>query len=146
MKKLWWLFQPGMVWTSGTALLVIVAVPAIVHPGSLHAWLFDVGQNMGWGGAVGGFFSAAAAAAGWPGFFKGEPPAYFGPPSGPPAPPPDFKHWSPADQKKWVKNMVQNRRDNPPPKTLMQWFTTGVQSISGGASDTTTTANGCTKG
>jgi hypothetical protein len=128
----------------GITGLVLKAL-GLVQGASLHTWLLDVGQNLGWGGAIGGFFSAAAAAAGWPGFFKGEPPPFYGPPSGPPTPPPDFKHWSPADQKKWIQNMVQNRRENPPPKTLMQWFTTGVQSISG-ASDTTTAANGCTKG
>ena len=67
MKKLWSLFQPGIVWTSGAALLAIVAVPAIVHGASLHAWLFDVGQNMGADGAVGSLGSAGACAAGDPG-------------------------------------------------------------------------------
>ncbi len=133
---------------------IVIAVPAMaglvlkalgaVRGASLHTWLLDVGQSMGWGGAIGGFFSGAAAAAGWPGFFKGQPPSYFNPPTGPPTPPPNFKNLSPADQKKWIQNMVNDRRQNPPPKTLMQWFVTGVQSI-GGTSDTTTAANGCTK-
>jgi len=128
----------------GIAGLVLKAL-GLIHGVSLQTWPLDVGQNMGWFGTLGSWAAAAAAAAGWPGLFKGEPPSYLNPPTGPPTPPPDFKHWNPADQKKWIQNMVQNRRENPPPKTLMQWFVTGVQSI-GGTSDTTTAANGCTKG
>ena len=130
------------------AAISILALKALrsVHCASLHQWLLDVGQNMGWGGPIGGFFSGAAAAAGWPGFFNGEPPSYFSPPSGPRTPPPNFKNWSPDNRKKWIQDMVRDRRENPPPTTLMQWITTGIQSISGGSTDTTTLANGCTKG
>jgi hypothetical protein len=77
MKKLWSLFRRRIVWTSGAALLAIVAVPAIfvlvlkalglVHSASLHTWLFDVGQNMGADGAAGSLGSTAACAAGDPG-------------------------------------------------------------------------------
>jgi hypothetical protein len=71
MKKIWSLLQNRMVWTSGAALLAIVAAPAIVglvlkalgwvHGASLHTWLLDVGQNMGSGGAAGSFGAGAAA-------------------------------------------------------------------------------------
>jgi hypothetical protein len=64
MNKLWSVFQHRIVWTSGAALLAIVAVPAIVHGASLHAWLFDVGQNMGADGAAGSLGSAGACSAG----------------------------------------------------------------------------------
>jgi hypothetical protein len=57
MKKIRSLLQHEIVWTSGVALLAIVAAPAIVvlvlkalgwvHGASLHTWLLDVGQNMG---------------------------------------------------------------------------------------------------
>jgi hypothetical protein len=77
MKKLWSLFQHRIAWTSGAALLAIVAVPAIsvlvlkalglVHSASLHTWLFDVGQNMGADGAAGSLGSTGACAAGDPG-------------------------------------------------------------------------------
>jgi hypothetical protein len=77
MKKLWSLLQHRVVWTSGAALLVIVAAPAmvglvlkalgLVHGASLHTWLFDVGQNMGADGAAGSLGSTGACAAGDPG-------------------------------------------------------------------------------
>ena len=77
MKKLWSPFLPRIVWTSGAALLAIVAVPAIsvlvlkalglVHSASLHACLFDVGQNMGADGAAGSLGSTGACSAGGPG-------------------------------------------------------------------------------
>jgi hypothetical protein len=64
MKKIWSLLHYRIVWTIGTALLAIVAVPAILvlvlkalglaHGASLHSWLLDVGQNMGPMGAAGG--------------------------------------------------------------------------------------------
>ena len=71
MKKIRSLLQHEIVWTSGVALLAIVAAPAIVvlvlkalgwvHGASLHTWLLDVGQNMGSDGAVGSFGAGAAA-------------------------------------------------------------------------------------
>jgi hypothetical protein len=77
MKKLWSLLQNRIVWSSGAALLFIVAAPAmlglllkvlgLVHGTSLHTWLLDVGQNMGAGGAAGAFGSSSACSAGDPG-------------------------------------------------------------------------------
>lgn len=57
------------------ALQAIVATPAIVglmlkglglvHGAVLHTWLFDVGQNLGWGGALGAAGAAAASGPWW---------------------------------------------------------------------------------
>jgi len=77
MKKLWSLLQNRIVWSSGAALLFIVAALAmlglvlkalgLVHGASLHTWLLDVGQNMGAGGAAGSLGSSSACSAGDPG-------------------------------------------------------------------------------
>ena len=77
MRKISSLLQNRIVWTSGAALLVIVAAPAmlglalkalgLVHGASLYTWLLDVGQNMGAGGAAGAFGSSSACSAGDPG-------------------------------------------------------------------------------
>lgn len=85
MKKLWALFQHRIVWTSGVALLAIVAVPAIlilvlkalglVHGTSLHTWLLDVGQGVDADAAAA---AAAAAAAGGAGSGQGPPNPYTG--------------------------------------------------------------------
>ena len=66
-----------IVWTSGAALLLILAAPAmvslivkalgLVHSASLHTWLLDVGQNMGADGAAGSLGSSSACSAGDPG-------------------------------------------------------------------------------
>jgi hypothetical protein len=159
MKKLWLLFDHRTVWTSGPALLAIVAVLAMaglmlkalgsVHGASLNAWLLDVGQNMGWFGAIGGFFSAAAASAGWPGFFRCDPYPPFAPPhydlkTGPP---PGFNNWPVPEQRKWVNQQVQDRRENPD-DTLWDLFSLGaawsIQQTTG--TSATTQANGCSKG
>jgi hypothetical protein len=160
MKKLWLLFDHRTVWTSGPALLAIVVAPAmaglvlkalrLAHGTSLDTWQLDVGQNMGWFGAIGGFFSAAAASAGWPGFFKGDPYPPFAPPSSPygdpdgrPPRPPGFKNWSQADRMKWYG-------ENPrPPATLGSDIMLGLSWLienTTGVGTETTQANGCTKG
>ena len=106
---------------------IIIAVPpmvglllkalGLVHGISLHTWPLDVDQNLGWGGAIGGFFSAAAAAAGWPGFFKGEPPSYFNPPTGPPTPPPNLRIGARQIRKSgsrtWSKTGARTRPHKP---------------------------------
>ncbi len=73
MKKIWSLLHQRMVWTMGAAVLAGVAAQAVLglvlralgllHGDSLHAWLLDVGHNMGPLGAAGGLGAAAAAAA-----------------------------------------------------------------------------------
>jgi len=73
MKKIWSLLHQRIVWTIGAAVLAGVAAHPVLglvlkalgwlHGDSLHAWLLDVGHNMGPLGAAGGLGAAAAAAA-----------------------------------------------------------------------------------
>lgn len=72
MKKIWSLIYHRVVWTIGAALLAGAAAQAmlglvlkalgLLHSTSLHAWLLDVGHNMGPLGALGGLGAGAAAA------------------------------------------------------------------------------------
>jgi hypothetical protein len=78
MKKLWSLLQNRMVWTTGAALLAIVALPAIfilvlkalgfVHGASLHKWLLDYELNVPghglWGSGGSGLAGGAGGAGG----------------------------------------------------------------------------------
>ena len=74
MKKLWSLLQNRLVWTTGAALLAIVALPAIfilvlkalgfVHGASLHTWLLDSELNVPGHGLWGGVGSGTAGTAG----------------------------------------------------------------------------------
>lgn len=72
MKEISSFFDHRMLWTTGAALLAIVAVPAIVglvlnalglmYGVSPHSWLLDFSSNAGAEGALGAVGAAAASA------------------------------------------------------------------------------------
>jgi hypothetical protein len=74
MKTFRWLWHHRTVRTIAGALLAGVSLPVLVglvlkalglhHGVSLHTWLLDVQQNLGSGGALGGFGAGAAGAGG----------------------------------------------------------------------------------
>ncbi len=71
MKKHWWPGQRGIVYAIGGAVAAAIAAPVMVglalkalgllHGGSLHAWLQDVGHNLPPIGAAGGAGAGAGA-------------------------------------------------------------------------------------